>query len=668
MPSTYTTNGGIELPANGEQSGTWGETINDNMSIIDRLTNGVGSISLSGTTHTLTTTDGTLSDGQYNVLVLGGSPSGTNTITISPNDGEHVYIVKNISGQTATFTQGSGASISVLNNTTKIIYADGAGAGAAVVDITGALDLGSLIIAGTSVTATAAELNFVDGVTSNVQTQLNTKAPLASPTFTGTATVTGNLTVDGGTIKLDGNYPVGTNNVALGDAALDSVEAGGSYNVAIGDSAGTAITTGDHNVAIGFNALDAEDGGTASVAIGSYALSSQNADGNNFNTAVGYVAGSDITTGIQNTLIGALAGDALIAAADNVAVGFEALSTETGGQNNVAIGPRALKVQVNASGNIYNTAVGSNAATATTTGNLNTAIGGNALYSNTTASNNTAVGYQAGYANTTGIQNLFVGSDAGYANTTGSGNTYVGRGDSVAAGVLMTTGSKNTILGGFTGNSGGLDIRTANNHVVLSDGDGNLRGVFDASGNLLVGTTSNIVNDNARVAIVGVEGLRAQATSGGGSSCIGAFATSSGGTYYYVGYDLTASAIKYQVLFNGNVQNTNNSYGAISDAKLKENVTDATPKLEKLNQVRVVNFNLIGDEQKQIGVIAQELEQIFPSIVEDTPDCDAEGNDLGTVTKSVKYSVFVPMLIKAIQEQQTIIEALTARIETLEGK
>jgi hypothetical protein len=162
MPSTYTTNGGIELPANGEQSGTWGETVNDNMSIIDRLTNGVGSISLSGTTHTLTTTDGTLSDGQYNVLVLGGSPSGTNTITISPNDGEHVYIVKNISGQTATFTQGSGASISVLNNTTKIIYADGAGAGAAVVDITGALDLGSLIIAGTSVTATAAELNYND--------------------------------------------------------------------------------------------------------------------------------------------------------------------------------------------------------------------------------------------------------------------------------------------------------------------------------------------------------------------------------------------------------------------------------------------------------------------------------------------------------------------------
>ena len=165
MPSTYTTNGGIELPANGEQSATWGNTVNDNMNIIDRLTNGVGAITLSGTTHTLTTSNGALSDGQYSVLVLGGSPSGTNTVTVSPNDGQHIYIVKNGSGQTATFTQGSGANVSVLDGTTKIIYCDGAGSGAAVVDITGSLDLGSLILGGTAVTATAAELNIMDGVT-----------------------------------------------------------------------------------------------------------------------------------------------------------------------------------------------------------------------------------------------------------------------------------------------------------------------------------------------------------------------------------------------------------------------------------------------------------------------------------------------------------------------
>tara|TARA_R110000796_G_scaffold128895_1_gene244517 strand:- start:349 stop:1308 length:960 start_codon:yes stop_codon:yes gene_type:complete len=167
MPSTYTDNGGIELPASGEQSATWGNTVNDNMSIIDRLTNGVGAITLSGTTHTLNITDGALSDGQYKTLVLGGSPSGTNTVTVSPNNGQHIYIVKNGTGQTATFTQGSGANVSILANTTKIIYCDGAGSGAAVVDITGSLDLGSLIVAGTTVTATGAELNIMDGVTAS---------------------------------------------------------------------------------------------------------------------------------------------------------------------------------------------------------------------------------------------------------------------------------------------------------------------------------------------------------------------------------------------------------------------------------------------------------------------------------------------------------------------
>ena len=70
-------------------------------------------------------------------------------------------------------------------------------------------------------------------------------APLASPTFTGTATVSGNLSVDGGTIKLDGNYPVGTGNVALGDAALDSNVSGAS-NVAIGADALTANTASNN--------------------------------------------------------------------------------------------------------------------------------------------------------------------------------------------------------------------------------------------------------------------------------------------------------------------------------------------------------------------------------------------------------------------------------------
>ena len=132
MASSYTANIGIEKPGSGEQAGTWGTTTNNNFDIIDRAINGVLSLSLSGTTTTLSTTDGTLSDGGHKVLLLAGSPSGTNTITISPNDQDKVYLVKNSSGQTATFTQGSGGNASIINGETAWIFADGAGSGAQV--------------------------------------------------------------------------------------------------------------------------------------------------------------------------------------------------------------------------------------------------------------------------------------------------------------------------------------------------------------------------------------------------------------------------------------------------------------------------------------------------------------------------------------------------------
>ena len=70
MASTYTDTNGIELIGAGEQAGTWGSTTNTNLQALDRAANGVVSISLSGTTTTLSTTDGALSNGQYKTLVF----------------------------------------------------------------------------------------------------------------------------------------------------------------------------------------------------------------------------------------------------------------------------------------------------------------------------------------------------------------------------------------------------------------------------------------------------------------------------------------------------------------------------------------------------------------------------------------------------------------------
>ena len=136
MASTYTANLGIEKIGSGEQAGTWGTTTNLNLDIIDRAINGVVAISLSSTSHTLTTTDGALSEGGHKLLNLSGSPGGTCTVTISPNDQDKVYFVKNGTDQTVTFTQGSGANASVSSGGNAIIFADGAGSGASVAELT----------------------------------------------------------------------------------------------------------------------------------------------------------------------------------------------------------------------------------------------------------------------------------------------------------------------------------------------------------------------------------------------------------------------------------------------------------------------------------------------------------------------------------------------------
>jgi hypothetical protein len=196
---------------------------------------------------------------------------------------------------------------------------------------------------------------------------------------------------------------------------------------------------------------------------------------------------------------------------------------------------------------------------------------------------------------------------------------------------------------------------------------------IDSSGNLLVGTTTA----NGKITVyssTGVDNIKSDSGSAAGTDWT-----------HFNGTSSNNGTQNIKIYGNGNIQNANNSYGSLSDAKLKENVTDATPKLGKLNQVRVVNYNLKGElgheTHKQIGVIAQELEQIFPGMVQESPDFDKDGNDLGTTTKSVKYSVFVPMLIKAMQEQQAIItsqtaalqeavaeiNSLKARVEALEG-
>jgi hypothetical protein len=454
---------------------------------------------------------------------------------------------------------------------------------------------------------------------------------------TGTAvtdglTVAGNVSVDGGTIKLDGNYPVGTENVALGNAALDS------------------LTSGRQNTALGPNALTAN------------------------------------TTGNVNT-----------------AVGYRALLSNTTGYENTAIGPNSLKV--NTTG-LYNTAVGSTALFSNTTASNNTAVGYRALHSATTGGTNTAVGHNAGYNNTTATRNTLVGQIAGYSLTTGAGNVVVGdnalktsavSSNSVsigtyslaetttgtfntaigsASGEKITTGSKNTILGRYNGNQGGLDIRTASNNIVLSDGDGNPRVVVDSTGAVSIGAAASPYGSTRLYLGNGASGnalFQANNThnvSGDvlqqswlGSNC-------SNTSSYFLLCGVVGVANRMYVYGNGNIVNTNNSYGALSDVKLKENIVDASSQWDDIKALTVRKYSMKEDNldaPNMLGVIAQEVEDAgMGGLVFESPDRDTDNNVLDTTTKHVSYSILYMKAVKALQEAMTRIEALETKVTALE--
>ena len=102
----------------------------------------------------------------------------------------------------------------------------------------------------------------------------------------------------------------------------------------------------------------------------------------------------------------------------------------------------------------------------------------------------------------------------------------------------------------------------------------------------------------------------------------------------------------------------NGTLGGTSDRKLKENIVNSPDKLTDLCKIKIRDFNWkeSREKTKQIGWIAQEVQEVFPEMIFE---------DSGNL--AVKHSEFVPILIKSVQEQQVIIEGLLKRIEALES-
>jgi len=297
---------------------------------------------------------------------------------------------------------------------------------------------------------------------------------------------------------------------------------------------------------------------------------------------------------------------------------------------------------------------------------------------------------QSGY---NGGLSLINYSSQGYSSTLSFGQSMT---DTLGANALTTNGEP---LGkiNFTGNDG-TNFRTAAQIMCNVDG---VTGSGDMPGRLTFHTTADgAASPTERVRITNLGSIQAVANTNVDVIYSYAAATGTTATCFRGGHSATAGSPgtgtdAIYIFANGNVQNTNNSYGAISDVKLKENIVDAGSQWDDLKAVRFRKYNFKAETKQethtQLGVIAQELELTSPGLVSESPDketievpvLDADGNpvldfegnpkvdfkeqDAGTVTKSVNYSVLYMKAVKALQEAMTRIETLETKVAALEA-
>jgi hypothetical protein len=252
------------------------------------------------------------------------------------------------------------------------------------------------------------------------------------------------------------------------------------------------------------------------------------------------------------------------------------------------------------------------------------------------------------------------------ANSVQGGSLVLGHGRGSTTGVLQSDDTVGDIR--FAG-ADGIDLQSQA-ATIRCEVDGT-PGANDMPGRLVFSTTADGASSPTERMRITSNGFQACTSAGNGIE-MGVTASAGTSTQIFRGrHSATAGSyatgtVAFNVFSNGNVQNTNNSYGAISDIKLKENIVDANSQWDDLKALQVRNYNFkeeTGQEtHTQIGLVAQEVELVSPGLVSESPDRDEDGNDLGTVTKSVNYSVLYMKAVKALQEAMERIETLEQRL------
>jgi len=316
----------------------------------------------------------------------------------------------------------------------------------------------------------------------------------------------------------------------------------------------------------------------------------------------------------------------------NTSTGIRALNSNNIGSYNTASGYKSL--YANTSG-VNNTASGYESLRYNSTGDSNTASGYKSLYANTTGVNNTSSGWRSLYSNKTGSYNTAAGYESLKFNTIGSNNTAAGYGSLIS----NSTGSHNTAFGYqslYNNNTGNSNTAFGFNAMASTS---------NATNQTMIGYNASGVTDNSVVL---------------GNSDVTAvyMGEDSGATIYAVGLRTASNAVLTlseddatfadDLIVSGDVV-------VSSDSRLKANIVSLGSTLSRLLLIDGKSYTMKKDGKQKIGVLAQDIQKVFPELVsEDNKEMLA-----------VNYLGLVPVLINALKEQDDKMSQQQSEIEKL---
>ena len=705
MASTYVNDLRLNEMATGDASGTWGTNTNVNLELIgEALGFGTQQVFSSDANATTIVADGATDPARamYFKVTSSGNLTATRTMTVEPNTISRVMFIENATSgsQSIAVSQGSGANVTIPTGHTKVVYLDGAGGGAAVVDAFAALSVVDLLVdddltvtddlvvgglatigetlAVTGVLTTTAATVFSGGFASNADSTMGTNKKLGfrdaaifiNSSTDGQLDIVADTEIQIAATTIDINGALALNSTITG---ATNITLSGELDAATGDFSGAVDIAGalDVHGAVGLaetttvatnkkiqfrdsaiHISSTADGDLSIAADDEIDLTSTLIDVNGVLNVNGLLQTTSNVELLQGRHVRFLSGAgatirASISAESNDNLQFNTGSSET------------ARMTIDTDGN-----VGINTTSPTGYHNVN----GNSAVNN--------IGYNLTFGGVGGGQSGEVYGVKIAAQSNNNGGATYGvfsqAGQGVGGNTCGVYGDNH--VSSLTQNSGARSIGVWGQCINNSGANGG--SPYLANAQIKAGVLGMVTQINSSSAVTNAAVVANNlATSAALAYGVAIHTTAGPNAVRGLEYDHNGTVVLL-IASTGNVTNANNSYGATSDLKLKENISVASSQWDDVKAIQVKKYSLKSDNlssANQLGVIAQDLEASGMGGLVENDVMPITGED-GIVdptqtetTKQVKYSVLYMKAVKALQEAMIRIEALETKVTALEN-